>query len=312
MNRSLWFKSGLVAATAAWSVAAMAQSSSSTVSSSATPSAAGTSTAEAESVAPKGIQLPVGLGATSFFYGPRVNTPTDNKISGDENNRDSFGAIFLRQRFNLKYKPMANTVIAPRMEFDYQLSDPSPEKKALRQFRWRDASLLVQQNAIVAQNIKGNDIGLDAYFRWYVPTSKSSRDNHTIGKARFGLMPSIAFGKSGFSLTSDNYYIYHAQTRKYDPKGGALARSSLYTGPQLNYQINDNINAFVLYEASVDYNTEGNNTNDLSPLASQSDFEPGMDIKLHDRVTLSPYLNWWTNQPLYTTTLNLAAEFKLL
>lgn len=309
MNRVL-FKTGLVAATAVWSVAALAQSSSSTVSSSAVP--ANTSTANADVVAPKAKELPVHINSLSTVYGTRVNAPTDNKTSGGENDRNSFDPILMRQRFSVDYKIGANTKIQPRMEFDYQLSDPNPNKSAVRQFRWRDAYLKVTQSGIIEKSLMGNDIALDADVRYYAPTSKSARDNETIGAARMSLYPSVAFGKTGFSLSNESYYKYWFQSKDTNAKGDALVRSELYTGPQVSYAVSDKVSAWVLYEAVVNYDTKGLNTNDKAPLQSQADVEPGMDIKIHDRITLSPFLNWYTNQPLYTTTLNVAAAIRLL
>lgn len=313
MNR-FWFKSGLVAATTVWSAAAFAQSSAATVPSSATPSATNTSATEAEVVAPKAKKLPISVGSTSFFYGPRVNTPTDNKRTGGENVRDSFEGNLLRQRFDVGYKITSKTKITPTMEFDYQLSDPNPSKSAVRQFRWRDAYLKISQSGLIEQSIKGNDIALDGDVRLYAPTSKGARDNDTIGAARLSLAPSIQFGKSPFSLSNVSYAKYWFQSRKLSnaKTPAPLIRSELYTGPQVNYTFNDKVTAWLLYEAVVGYNTLGQSTNETSPLESQADVEPGVDIKVHDRVTLSPFLNWFTNQPLYTTTFNLAASITLL
>jgi hypothetical protein len=101
------------------------------------------------------------------------------------------------------------------------------------------------------------------------------------------------------------------QTQSQTESGGALPKLELYTGPQVNYHFNDSINAFVLYEVTAGLNTKAEwDFNNYR--SSNADVEPGVDFKLHKRITLTPYLHWFTNQSIDTTTMNVAAMINLL
>jgi len=303
MNR-FWLKTGVLAATAACSLTAFAQSST-------TAATAGTSVTNAEVTAPKAKELPIQILTSSTLNGPRVNTPTDNKITGASDDREAFEGIYTREQLGVKYIINEKTSIKPTVDFNYRLTDPTPAKNN-RQFHWRDSYVNLSRTGVIEETVAGNAAAMDLGLRAYVPTSQSSRDNNTLGGARLALYPSLEIGKTGFSLSNESYARYWFQQHENNDKGKSLIMAELYTGPQLNYAVNDKVNAFVLFEAIVDYDKSGMPTNSTDPKASQCDFEPGVDLKLHKNVTVSPFLNWYTNQPMYTTTLNINASIRLL
>lgn len=323
MNR-FWLKMTLTVATTVWSAVALAQSTSTTVPSSADPSAAPQSVTDAEVVGAKKKKLPIGLSTDSTIWGPRVNTPDANKITTDTNNKnESFDGIYLRQKIAGKYAIDDKTAIKPTLDFDFQLTDPEKEKTGIRQFRWRDSYVTLSRKSLIETNLKGNDVALDGDVRWFVPSSEKSRMNNTVGAARLSLNPSIQIGKSPLSFSMANYAKYWFQTRNNDIRkadkhnaNGAnttpLAMFEMYSGPQVNYAFTDKVTAFVLYEGYVNFDTSGMPNSKTKKDISLIDVEPGVNLQLHDRVSVTPFLNWFTNQPLYTTTFNLNAAFTLL
>jgi hypothetical protein len=95
------------------------------------------------------------------------------------------------------------------------------------------------------------------------------------------------------------------------PMPNPLRRFEVYAGPQVNYAFNDRVTAFVLYEASVIYDTHGM-PDTLDPKNTNADLNPGVALKLHDKFTLIPNLLWYTLLPVNTTALNVAASISLL
>ena len=145
-----------------------------------------------------------------------------------------------------------------------------------------------------------------------MPTSDYSRENKTLGSARFTVTPNLQIGESGLSLAVVNFVRYWFQRQ--DLQSGStdltLPRLMLYTAPILSYSIRDNFSVWGMLEATMSYDTFGFvNTDD--PNRSLMDLEPGFDFKLSDHVTISPYLNWFVNRPLNTTSINFMAHLSI-
>ncbi|MEW6056866.1 MAG: hypothetical protein AB1540_09650 [Bdellovibrionota bacterium] len=312
--KNLWLRSSATAVVALWSAAAIAQSSTSAVKGSTSKASApsNTITSDASVVSSSKKELPLSLSTLSYVYGPRVNDPGNEQVPDEA--VDATTGINTRHQISLGYKVDKQTKITPVLDFDYQLTDPDPKKTHRREFRMRDSFVKVSRSGLIESNIQGNALALDGDVRAFVPSSKSSRDNNNIGGLRLSLNPSLQFGKSPFSISVANWARYWIQTKKTNAKGEGLPSYAFYTGPQVNYAFSDNVTAFVLYETSTTINTkdESDSLEVNAPGFSNADLEPGVDIRLHRRVTLTPYLNWYTNQRLETTTMNLAAAFTLL
>jgi hypothetical protein len=301
---NLWLKAGLIASLSV-SGLAFAQSSSTSA-----PAMSGTSTTQSSAVAPQTALSRIGVSTLSWFYGPYVNNLKENTVTDDS--VDSVKGLDSRHQLTVKYNISDKMSIGPVLDFLWSFTDK--EGKNDNTFAWKDSFIKFKHSDLYSANIGGNDISVAGDLRYFVPSSKNSRTSNNYGGMRLSLNPSIQFGKSPFSISTVNYSRVWFQTQTNNPAGSSLPLLELYTGPQINYQVNDAVTAFVLYEADLVYNNNGvpNSRDVKKSQPSLADVEPGVDIKLHDRVTLSPYLNWFTNQRLSTTTVNLAASFTLL
>lgn len=308
--KKLWLKSGaLVTTTALWSFGALAASSSSvTVPASINPANTSTATATVEGAKEKA--LPLSISATSYLYGPTVTDPTAGSTTAYTAG-DVWG-LSAQNQIALKYKLTDKMAITPVFDFVYQFTDPTSGGADRRASLMYDSYIKLSRSGIIEKNIQGNDFALDADARLFVPSSEGSRENNTLGGLRVSINPSLQFGKSAFSLSSVNHMRYWFQTQDKGTKSGSpLPRTQLYTGPQINYKFSEAVTAWVLYEATVVFDTAGI-PNTRNPNRSLVDLEPGVDIKLGKRVSLSPYLNWYTSQPISTTSMNLTASVQML
>jgi hypothetical protein len=310
--KNLIVKTGVVTTLAIFSFSAFAASRSATKmpapSSQEDLAPAEKSVAEADLLAPKEKQLPLTIIDAAVLYGPTVNDPFGISVTDDS--VDATTGITFRNQFNFKYKLNSQLTLTPVLDFDYQLTDPDAARNGVRQFRWRDSYVKLTHSSLWDADFSGNKFAVPAGVRLYAPTSKTARESNTIGAIRLDLNPEMTIAGSRFSVSTANYVKVWAQTNRFDRSHKSLPSTELYAGPQLNYAFNDSAIAFVLYEVSVRYNTLGvPNTND--PKKSLADLEPGASFKVHKRVALTPYLNWFTNQPISTTTLNLNADLTL-
>lgn len=306
--KNLWLTAGLVASLTG---SAFAQSTSATLPSQPVqpgqPAMTGTSTASNKASGLKSITDNISVSTLSYLYGPFVSDP-GSKVVSDDSIGSTMG-LSSRHQLAVKYRLSDNITIAPTLDFDWSFTNA--DGRTQRTFTWRDSYVKMSVGQIATADLGGNDFVVAGDLRLFVPSSKSSRDNNTLGGIRASINPAIQFGKSAWSLSTVNFARFWLQQEEKSATGGTMPALQLYTGPQVNYQVNDAVTAFVLYETTVVYNNQGipNTTNADASLA---DIEPGADIKINDRITLSPYLNWYTNQRLSTTTMNLALGITLL
>lgn len=270
---------------------------------------ANTSTASAVIEAAPRKALPLSIDATSMFYGPTVTSPGRGATTAFT--RDEVWGLSVQNQIAAKYKISDKMAITPVFDFVYQLTDPNNGGADRRASLMYDSYVKLSRSGLAQANIAGNEITLDGDVRYFVPSSEYSREVKSLGAARLSLNPSVQFGRSPLSLSSVNHMRYWFQTKEANAAGGMLPRMQLYTGPQLNYRFSDAVTAWVLYEATVVIDTAGM-PNTRIPGRSLTDIEPGVDIRLSDRVSLTPYLNWYTSQPIKTTSVNLTANLAVL
>lgn len=289
--------------------AAYAQSTSTVVT---PPTNTVSANADLTAVQPEKKSFPLSVSTDSYFYGPQVQDPFSDATTADTAGDPKQG-LLTRHVIGFKYKLSKKVSITPNIDFFYQLTDPAKtaSQSSAGQFRWRDCYVKVGHSSIFETDLNTSHFSLPVDFRYYAPTSKGSRDSSSAGSVRASLNPSLQFGHSDFSLSTVNYVRYWIQTQE-SYKGRPLIQSELYTGPQLNYQMGSIATAFVLYEAAIQFNTLGQSTPGIDPNASLTDLEPGVELHLNDRITVTPYLNWFLNQPVSSTTINLNANFRLL
>lgn len=276
------------------------------------PASEANSTATAQSVTTSEAVKPakkaqsLSLTDTSFFFGPGLNQPLKGQTA--DGAKEQIMGLWSRHFLALTYKIDPKLSLAPVLEFDYTFTDPTTGGAA-RGFRINDPFLKLARKDLVNTDLNGNKAILDGDIRYYAPASKSSVTNGTYGTVRVSLNPSVQFGRSIFSFSMENYAKYWIQPSATRDKAG-VKRLKLYTGPQLNAKLSDSVTAFVLFEAGGHVFTNGarewNDSNN-----SITDLEPGVNIQLHERVSLTPFLNWYLNQPLKTTSVNLVADLKL-
>lgn len=221
-------------------------------------------------------------------------------------------AVSVQNQLGMRYELAPSLSITPVFDFEYLLQGPdgsAPSEKLALSY---DSFLKLYATDVF--EAKGHDgtLAMDAELRAFVPTSKASRDNGTIGSLRAAVYPALRFEDSNFWVSSAANVRYWFQTRDTwaDGSGAKLQRVNVYGGPQLNYRISESVVAWFLYEAYAALDVSGHpNTRD--PSISHTDIEPGVDIFLSRRFVVTPYLNWYLNQHISTVSINLNASVTL-
>jgi hypothetical protein len=197
--------------------------------------------------------------------------------------------------------------------FNTNLSDPANNGRT-RGLKWRDSFLQLFKGDLAAANISGNDFSLAGDIRYYAPTSTGSRLNNNRGQVRLTVMPNLQFGKSIFSLATVSYVKFwmHSQRLTSGPDGVAngnpMNEWEVYTGPQLTAQLTNSVAVWVLYEALLQRDTVGELTNNNKGAYSGlglTDVEPGATFNIGKHFSISPFLNWYPNLPVDTTSMNV-------
>lgn len=258
-------------------------------------------------------RLPITLSLLSFLYGPTVGDPGSG-ITPTSWVSDEMG-LSLQNQVSVRYDITDQLSIAPTFDFEVLMTDPAGYYRP-DQYVALTYDSFIRTTYVNAFNtyLSGNEFWLNADFRYYVPTSDFSRNHNSLGSARFTLTPNLQFQNSGFSVALVNFARYWLQTQ--DLQTGtrsdyyALPQLMFYTAPLVNYQVSDSFSIWAMLEASMTYDTRGYvNTSD--PERSLVDIEPGFDLKIGKNVTISPYLNWFTNRPLSTTSINVMTSIAI-
>lgn len=248
--------------------------------------------------------------STHTYYGPALTDPGARKRA--DAGKDIYEPIYIRNQINLGYRIQEKTTLSGVADFDYWLSDVSGNP-ANKGFHWRDCFVKLKRSDLMNRDIGGHALTLDGDLRYYMPTSKFSRITDSYGSVRVSLNPSLQFNDSRWSITTVNYVRYFLQKHRNIPgnQDAPLSSLLLYTGPQVNYMFSDRASGFLLMEANVMFDTHGipNTRDDNASLVS---LQPGVAVNVSDRVVLTPSLNWFTNQPLETTSFHLTADISLL
>ncbi len=258
-------------------------------------------------------ELPVSLSDDLYIYGPPVNDITSSSTADDS--VDSKTGLSTRHKIGLKYKVTDTLSITPVADLIYQLTDPNNggADRGMHN-KMNDPYLKISKKNVINGKIGANEISTEAQVRYYAPMSAKSRDNNLNGKVELDLYPTMKIGKSRFSAEMFSFARFYINSQKFDSATGSSALTSAlyYVGPQVNYSLNDNITAFVLYEAALPINTLGQSANTFAPTASLTDLEPGMSFQVNKAISITPFLNWYTNQQLKTTSINLNATIQML
>lgn len=258
-------------------------------------------------------ELPISLSDDMYFYGPELSDITKGQTSDDS--IDAKTGLSTRHKIGLKYKVTKDISITPTADLVYQLTDPNNggADKGMRN-KMKDPYVKISKKNLIVGKIGNNETSTEAQIRYYAPMSASSRDNKLNGKVEADLYPTMKIGKSRFSAVMFSFVRYHLNSQKFDSATGEspLTEMLLYTGPQVNYSISDNVTAYVLYEAAMPFNTIGQSANAFAPTASLTDLEPGISFQVNKAISITPFLNWYTNQQLKTTSINLNATIQML
>ncbi|HRK02569.1 MAG TPA: hypothetical protein PLH57_07870 [Oligoflexia bacterium] len=304
--KGLFTRTSVIGAVALWSVAGLAASTSTTVSN-APASSGAVSETSIQDVAAQPKALPISAAAVNDFYGPALNDLGARQTA--DSAKDAVQPLNSRHQIGISYAIDESTKFTPTLDFSLNYTIPKGVENGERNFAWNDSYLKLSRAGLLDGKLGGNAVALDGDIRYMLPTSKGARDADSYGAVRLSLSPSMQIANSNFSIVATNYariHMYRSVTENL-----SATRWKFYTGPQVNYAVNDKVTAFVLFEAVAAFDNQGysNTTNDQLSLA---DLEPGVELNLHERVSLTPFLNWYTNQPISTTSINLNATIKML
>lgn len=248
------------------------------------------------------------------FTGPSINKPTSMGTPDDSINNTQ--ALSMEHYLGFKYKLSDSVSLVPTMDMLYNFTDPNRDGNT-RGFSWGDAYLSLRKSALINTSLGSNKLTIDGWLNYYAPTSKIERVSNTIGSIAVWANPTLQFGKSRWSLSGYSYARQYMQTNSRPQisdisPGTFLIQSKFYAGPQINYEFNDKATGFLLYEAVARIYTNGYPDWVRNSQRSLTDLEPGMMINVSKSVMLMPCLNWYLNQPVSTTSVNLNASLKLL
>ena len=277
--------------------------------------ATNTSVAAVKPSEPSKFELPVKLSYLAYFYGPSLNNPVAASTATDSLNSNyddtTQGDALAARHILTVAKPLGNYKLSASIDFMTVLTDPANTGTS-RGFFWKDAYLKAGNSKLATIAMGPTSLKLAGDVRYYIPTSKGARINDSMGAIRASFNPSLEFAKSRFSISSVNYAKVFMQTKDKDINSGSnLTRYEFYTGPQVNFEFNDRVTAWVLYEAIVHKDTLGNWDNNPLRAKTLTDVEPGADVKITDNISVSPYLNWYPALPLKTTSVNIALSASL-
>ena len=302
--KSLWLTSA-VSALALVSFSAQAQSTAKKAKLPSNSSVASASITKAEKK-----PLPISANLSSTLFGPTANDIDGGKTA--DSAIDAEMGLFSRHTLGVKYSLMKDLSVAAVGEGDVQHTI-LPGSSEAKGFTMRDPYVKISKANLINTSIKGNALAVDSQVRMYAPLGKSSKAANTISKVSLFMNPTLNIGKSRFSISAANYARYFIQSKELHPKTNSpMTQMDFYTGPQLNYEVSDKISAFVLYEAEMTYDTLGRSETNYAPNNSKTDLEPGVSLQLGKAVNLTPFLNWYTNQRLSTTSVNLNASINLM
>jgi hypothetical protein len=285
-------------------------------------SAQGVETAEEtqEQALAQGDSRPYMFSLTSFLTGPPLSNPVSNEtVAYIEGN--TLG-LSLENQLGLVWFAADNLTVTPVFDFEYQFTDPHRGGDAKGLSLTYDSFLRVYRSDLVRTPVGPHAFTIDVEGRAFVPTSQYSRGNGTLGGARLAVNPGFEVANSPFSFFVVTFARYWFQTQALESRSAAgnavslqtrdrgLPQWQFYMGPQVNYRVSPTMRAWFLVETSRTLDTLGY-TNTSDPRASLTDIEPGVDLHLTRSLTLSPYLNWFIQQPISTMSFNMTANFTL-
>ncbi len=258
-------------------------------------------------------ELPISLTDDFYVFGPQVSDLNSMQTSDDA--IDAKTGLSTRHKIGLKYKLKPDLAITGVADLVYQLTDPTNggADRGMHN-RMNDPYLKISKKNLINGKIGKNEISTEAQIRYYAPMSAGSKNNDLKGKAELDLYPTMKIGKSRFSAEMFSFARYYMNTSKFDAATGTrpLTAMLFYVGPQINYSLSDSITAFTLYDAVMTYNTLGQSAPTTNPAGSLVDLEPGISFQVNKAISITPYLNWYTNQSIETTSVNLNATIQML
>jgi len=240
----------------------------------------------------------------SYFFGPAANNPVSGKTTGGMKEAKSF--LSFDNYLSASYKINDNMSISPIL--NYTLRATTGVGASGARASMGDAYLKFKYSGLATAILAGgHKFKLDADTRYYAPTSTDSQNIGQIGAIRTSLNPSLKLANSKFSFAAVSYIKYYIQSDNTQ----ALSRWAFYTGPQVNYALSNRVTAWFLAETANKIKSNGASYYDVDGI-SMTDLEPGLDIQVSDNILVTPYLNWFINQPLDTTSVNVFTSIKLL
>jgi hypothetical protein len=270
-----------------------------------------TTTAEADvQTSTESKPLPLTFSWLSMFYGPRLVEPTRTSVPSSWAGGEL--AMSVQNQTGIRFHVSDSVTITPTFDFEYRFTDPWDSTIGNEFALTYDSFIRFYHSNLKTIRLSGADLNFAGEVRWFFPTSDFSRSIHSLGSIRAGINPSLSLDNSNFSFSMvafGRYWVQVHQTLPYD-ESASLSRFTLYVGPQVNYKVSERITAWVLYESLVTFDTFGI-PNTIYPEQSLADVEPGVDIRLNDTVSITPYLNWFTSQPLKTISVNLNASIAI-
>lgn len=288
--------SALFGASAALSVAAIAQTTTTPAVPAPAAAAAATTQTTAEEV---GIAKRISLSAIAQFNGPSLGD-FDHTVRDESGNYS--GTINVDTSLYAGYKfndRISGTVAVPFMV------TPIDGWK----FTMEDISL----RASMRKLLSAGNLGMSADLRAYLPTSTSSQNKNMITGIRSTQNTTYDIGTTNLTLGLVTFerINFFAGDRLLGKTGNPTQTMyEIYFGPNVNYQITPTLGANLLLEADVSWKKG----NQFDQTALATDLEPGLSWDITPNLNFNPYVNIFPfdNAGWNNTTVNFYLTAKFL
>jgi len=258
--------------------------------------------------------LPITLSDSFDIYGPTLIEPQTLKLHDSGINKDTgLGeqiGLSTRHRVSLMYKASDTVSFGPVADFSMQMTRANPTQEQMG-VQWKDSYFRINKSNLLQAKIGKIKMNLNSNLRLFAPTSQGSKNNKVIGSAALFLVPTFASDNSKLSFSLVTFARSWINSQGSNEKNTALNAYQIYARPTLNYDISDKTSAFLLVEAYDTFDTQGQPLSKRDKNESLVDIEPGMNFTLNKHLSLSPYLNWFTAQPIKTTSINLNVNLSM-
>jgi hypothetical protein len=217
----------------------------------------------------------------------------------------------LRHVFSMGYALNPSMVVGPVLDASQQFYGDQDAH-----FILNDPQLRLVVKDVGHAGLFGEIVRHSLWFSVYFPVSDMSRETNAYGSGSASWISHMQFRKSALSLTG----LASLKTGLYGKADGSgdLISTRGFGGLQGSYRLSRVVEPFIMQDYSVSFGPQVQMSD--PGLAAEAaahgshalGMSTGMRIEATRKISISPRLNWFYDQPIQTTTVSVAAMFQLL